>query len=638
MTPARFHLTESLDLVFSRSGQDRCFDYALRESSRLLGRLGVRTRLMPVEKSSEDGTFRLVLAAPGAAAGLSGEDVRTEKADGYWLRIAARSVSIESRTAKGVLNGVYDLAGQLGFLFLLPGESGEWVPRQELSSLHLPTGDQQVDPRFEYRGVFWDPMNTKDHSLEEWLRFYAKLRLNALEIPNALVEDCLPLAEELGLRIESGGHGLKELLPRELFEKTPELFRMFQPEDFGGERLADSNCCITDPRTKQIIKENYRKRLEGLSGVHALHCWADDLPAGGWCLCPSCRALTPSDQAMLAMRHLAEVAAGSTVRVPVIAYHDTLFPGSMIEPTKECFLLFAPRERCYGHALDDESCARNRHYRKALDAWMQQFHGVDDAHTFEYYFDQVLFRGLYPFLPSIIIEDMRVYEAAGITAHMSLQVAGPEIAPEFNMLVFAEAHWDRALTAETFIEGVASKILPQAPEVWSDYLRSRAEVFTSAMAMCDHELGIYLDYRWLPETTHEFGSKMARTYADSSSRLTKVLATLEASAQAGWHEELRSLVAKEVARARFEAAELGVMARQQTAMNSLGRYHNTGCQADLDAALASLEQAIVLFGDAKEKAIAAGIGETQWYCRNINGWLVREFQRKLQRYAPALAN
>ena len=579
-----------------------------------------------------------MLAAPGAAPGHSAEELRTQKADGYWLRIAAGSVSIQSLSAKGVLNGVYDLAGRLGFLFLLPGESGEWPPQKALSSIYLPTGDHQIDPRFEYRGVFWEPLKTKDHPLGEWLRFYAKLRLNALEIPTEQVEECLPLAEELGLRLETGGHGLKELMPRELFNETPDLFRMFQPEDFGGQRLADSNCCITHPRTKQIIQENYRKRLEGLSGVHALHCWADDLPAGGWCLCPSCRALTPSDQALLAMRHLAEVAADTTVRVPVIAYHDTIFPGSMIEPTKECFLLFAPRERCYGHALDDESCARNRHYRKALDAWIERFNGVDDAHTFEYYFDQILFRGLYPFLPSTIIEDMRVYEAAGITAHMSLQVAGPEIAPEFNMLVFAEAHWDRALTAEVFIQGVARKILPQNPEVWIDYLCSRAEVFTAAMAMCDHELSIYLDYRWLPETTHEFGSKMAQTYADSSARLAVALETLEASVQIGWHDDLRTLVAKEVARARFEVAELGVMACQQKAMNSLGRYHNTANQADLDVALASLEQAIVLFRDARIKAIAAGIGETEWYCRNINGWLAKEFQMKLQRYAPALPN
>ena len=636
MPPTCFHLTESIDLVFFRSGQDRCFEYAVQETRRLLGRLGVLTRLMPVDKPADDGTFRLMLATSGAAAELPEEEARTQKADGYWLRITASSASIGSRSAKGVLNGVYDLAGRLGFLFLLPGESGEWVPREAISSIQLPTGDRQADPRFEYRGVFWEPLNTKDHSLEEWLRFYAKLRFNALEIPNAQVEDCRSLAEELGLRLETGGHGLKELMPRELFEKNPELFRMFQPDDFGGQRLADSNCCITHPRTKQIIQKNYRKQLEGLQGVHALHCWADDLPAGGWCLCPSCRALTPSDQAMLAMRHLAEVAANTTVRVPVIAYHDTIFPGSMIEPSKECFLLFAPRERCYGHALDDESCARNRHYRKALDAWMQRFSGVDDAHTFEYYFDQILFRGLYPFLPNIIIEDMRVYEAAGITAHMSLQVAGPEIAPEFNMLVFAEAHWDRTLTAESFIEGVARRISPQTPEVWSAYLRNRAEVFTEAMAMCDHELGIYLDYRWLPETTHPFGPKMACTYADSSSLLTAALAALEAALQADWHEDLRALVANEVARARFEAAELGVMACQQTAMNSLGRYHNTGCQAELSTALASLEEGIIQFRDARAKAVAAGIGETQWYCRNINECLGKEFQMKLQRYAPFL--
>lgn len=632
-----FTLPASLDVTFSlRSEASPCFAYAVQEACRLLGRLRVHTRLMPLDES-DDGTFRLMLAAKGEIPEGAIEEVPTPKADGYWLRIATGSVSIAARSAKGVLNGVYDLAERLGFLFLLPGEAGEWVPQRAIASIHLPPGEELVEPRFEHRGVFWEPLKTKDHSQEEWLRFYAKLRFNALEIPNAQFAECQTLAQELGLRLESGGHGLRELMPRELFEKSPELFRMFQPDDFGGKRCSDSNCCITHPRTKQIVQENYRKRLESVPGVHALHCWADDLPAGGWCMCPSCRALTPSDQAMLAMRHLAEVAAERTpaVRVPVLAYHDTMFPGSMIEPSKECFLLFAPRERCYGHALDDDSCARNRHYRNALAAWTRQFAGVDDAHTFEYYFDQILFRGLYPFLPSIIIEDMRVYEAAGITAHMSLQVAGPEVAPEFNMLVFAQSHWDGALTAGAFIEGVARKILPQAPEVWSSYLCARAELFTAAMAMCEHELGIYLDYRWLPETTHEFGPKMAQAYADSSVRLKSALEALEGFVQADWPERVRGLVAKEAARARFEAAELGVMARQQTAMNGLGQYHNTGSQAALAGAVASLEQGVVEFRDARVKAIAAGIDESEWYFRHINEWLTKEFEMNIQRYSAA---
>ena len=36
------------------------------------------------------------------------------------------------------------------------------------------------------------------------------------------------------------------------------------------------------------------------------------------------------------------------------------------------------------------------------------------AHTFEYYLDRVLFRGLYPTLPQVILGDMRIYEEHGV--------------------------------------------------------------------------------------------------------------------------------------------------------------------------------------------------------------------------------
>ena len=41
-----------------------------------------------------------------------------------------------------------------------------------------------------------------------------------------------------------------------------------------------------------------------MEGAYAIHAWGDDLPAGGWCLCPSCRSFSPEDQSMIAMNLL----------------------------------------------------------------------------------------------------------------------------------------------------------------------------------------------------------------------------------------------------------------------------------------------------------------------------------------------
>ena len=248
-------------------------------------------------------------------------------------------------------------------------------------------------------------------------------------------------------------------------------------------------------------------------------------------MCPSCRSLLPTDQATLAMRPVAEAIReeNSAARIPVIAYHDTIFPGPEIDVPQESFLLFAPRERCYGHALDDASCKRNVEYLRALKEWMTKYEGIDDAHTFEYYFDQLLFRGFFPFLPDVIVEDMRAYKEHGIETHMVLQCCAPAIATDYNMHLFADALWDEAASSAIAIEKLAVKILPENPQPWIDYLRKKADCYQRALRICDFEFWIYLDYRFLPENKSEFGKQVAENFAQASRELPLIADELKGS-------------------------------------------------------------------------------------------------------------
>jgi len=289
--------------------------------------------------------------------------------------------------------------------------------------------------------VFASALHLGDFAPEDWLRFYAKLRFNALAFHGA-TPSCAALARRLGFRLETGGHGLPDLLPAAC-STSARAVPHGPARGFRGHAHARRNLCATHPETASTLAASYLKRLGEHRAYHALHAWPDDLPGHGWCLCPRCRALTPSDQSLLAMRHLAQAVerSGCDMRVPVLAYHDTIPPPRTVVPAPTCCLLYAPRERCYAHALDDPACPRNAWYLQALDGWMRSFRGIDDAHTFEYYFDQVLFRGHHPFMPRVIVQDARAYERAGVDAHMALQVNGPAFAPEFNMLVFSAACW-----------------------------------------------------------------------------------------------------------------------------------------------------------------------------------------------------
>ncbi|MCK5844528.1 MAG: DUF4838 domain-containing protein, partial [Victivallales bacterium] len=482
------------------------FEYAISELTRMLEKADVGA-MSPV--SSDASSSRYVITLGSSSDGDSCDAKACEILhDGFVIDSQPDSVKLTANSAKGALNAVYELMERLGYLYLFPTDEGEWAPN-ELQD--IPVGVSLVNPRFPHRGVFREVVTvTPCHTSEEWFEFFAKLRFNAVVLDQT---ELLPLARKLGLRMEVGGHGFSKLLPREMFDDNPELFRMFQPEDFNGRRLADCNLCVTNPETSRIVRENFAEKLAESKDAYAMHLWPDDLPAGGWCLCPSCRAFSPEDQATIAMRMVADEAKslGDDMKIPFLAYHDTMTPGPEIDVSDNMFLLYAPRERCYAHALDDPDCKRNRFYLDALVQWMEKFKGIGDNHTFEYYFDQILFRGMHPYIPAVIAGDMNAYEDHGIEWHLSLQVAADSVSPEYNMLFFAASHWDEnGLNPEDFSASLAEKAAEgDVASAMTEYLNGRAAVYADAMRMCDHNLTIYLDYRWLPETNSPFGPEMA---------------------------------------------------------------------------------------------------------------------------------
>jgi len=273
----------------------------------------------------------------------------------------------------------------------------------------------------------------------------------------------------------------------------------------------------------------------------------------------------------------------------------------------------------------------------ALAGWMAKYKGIDDAHTFEYYFDQILFRGLHPYLPGVIAEDMNVYERQGIESHMALHIAGPAVAPDWNMLFFAGNLWDANLSPKAFNASCAFSFCSgTVVTAWTDYLDARARIFTKAMCMCDHEINVYLDYRWLPENTKPFGRKMVKVYRQSSTDLAHAADRLEHAMSSKGSARLKKLAAAEVARARFEAAELEVMSHQQDSVNQAADYLVTGNPSTLRAAIAAGENVIRTFKSARERAQKAHISEKSWYFRNINRWLANEMKSKTRTWKKAL--
>ena len=613
-------------------------DYAKSEAVRLLGRVGVSAEASVCE--GKDGVpFALSISTNGKSLVAPGVD--EVKWDGYATASQAGAWTISALSEKGVLNGVYALAQRWGFSFVYPTVEGELAPK---ALKEVGEGVWVENPRFQWRGIF---ASSKDlgYSNEEWNKYLAKLRFNALcshaDTSRAIGENWLKI---LGFRLEAGGHGMSSCLPRELFDSAPELFRMFQPEDFGGKRMKDSNFCISNPKTRKIVKENFKKKiLKAAEGdVYALHAWADDLPGGGWCMCSRCRAMLNTDQSQLTMNVEAQAVRelGLPMRVPAIAYHDTMFPSDLIKPDPLCFYLFAPRERCYAHALNDQNCARNRIFCQALVAYAKRYDGIDDAHTFEYYNDKILFRGHTPYLPDVLVGDAEAYQDAGIECWMSLQVGGDLLGVDFNMLAHALLAWEDDLNADQLTRRLAAQLSPEKPELWYSYLSQRATAYETAWSICDLPYDVYLDYRFLPERGGKSGADLVANLDKGAGILRKALDEFRRVA-GGEKGAGASLIRRELARAAFEATDLEAMVLHQRGLNAICDSWNGGGDAAVEHAIANLKLARAKLAEAVKLCEATfseahrgqGMFSGQYYPGFVNNWTGKEIENKIRIYS-----
>jgi hypothetical protein len=117
-----------------------------------------------------------------------------------------------------------------------------------------------------------------------------------------------------------------------------------------------------------------------------------------------------------------------------------------VRPRHNVCLVFAPRERCYDHALSDPACRRNARYRQLVVAQIEHFRaaGAAPPRIFEYWFDAILFAHGVPDLTETIAADLAFYRDAGAhTVQMLATGHGrpPRLHP--NPSAFARRAWAR---------------------------------------------------------------------------------------------------------------------------------------------------------------------------------------------------
>ena len=494
-----------------------------RQAVAVLAQFAATQTGAPVPSVATLDSPHVIVLGEAPAASVAGA-VAQIKHDGYVLVPSAQGLALAATSPKGLLNAVYGYLSFCGVRWPAPGV--EVLP----PAGKLPRPEQPVlrNPDYPGRGIF----HSQHGDWEAWAEFYARLGFNNIGVHGQPTEwrAMLKVAQRFGLELQIGGHGLAALLPRGEFEKHPDYFRALQPPDFDRTRMPDSNLCSGNKRALDIVRAGAKRYVGKHPGAMAYHLWADDLPAGGWCYCSHCMGITPQDQAVIAN---SAVAAGVCDADPKaltahLIYHDTIEAPRLAQPHPGLAPLYAPRERCYAHALNDPSCARNRYFTHHLEAVLDYF-GNREWLLFEYYSDYILFRGMLPLMPEILAEDLRYYRSLGLNCAQHLLV-GSGVGLLTNLHVFAAQCWDLHADPWEPLRQL-SRGVPGLLAAWKKQARASLRWLDISSSPVDR----YFDYRFLVEMPPKVAEPYRRGVLKAAQELEQAAAGLGKSLPA-WAE------------------------------------------------------------------------------------------------------
>ena len=469
---------------------DRVVQFATQELERYLKEMTGG----PVSQGVSGATHRIFLGqipatAPAAVAAELSAEVTSLGEDGFAIRSVGPDVAILGKGSRGVLYGCYAFLELQGVRWFAPGKQYEIVPRRTVD------WDAQFkvaeSPAFPRRLLFYWPNNFT--SVVDWIDFCAKARLNrfafhytwpARDWYIAQRAELLPELEKRGMEIEVGGHFLSTFLPRTLFVKHPEWYRMNEQ----GRRINDFNLNPFNKDALETLAAGALEYLEKMPEASMFHLWADDIDGGGWSHEPGKENYTPSDQALLisnfVVKRLREKMPNANLAY--LAYHDTVSPPRVVKPEKGLIYLYAPRERCYAHALNDTACGINRKYAQALEQGLPAF-GGEDAEVFEYYTDQILYENMTnPPVTEVMRADLKYYRGLGIPAAGALMTQTSNfVTPLANMFLYPQVLWNPERDLGQSLKEYAALYFGDAQ--LADYFENLRRGMEGVLKMCRYE-------------------------------------------------------------------------------------------------------------------------------------------------------
>ncbi len=345
------------------------------------------------------------------------------KYDGYALLMDGNRLYITGSCDRGTMYGVYCfLEDYIGVRFLAK-DTTVIIDQDEVA---IPADVHTIhNPYFEMRDTYWYDMRydqpTANHAKD-----------------NSFYDSSTPVSD-IGGGIGYAGRFVHTI-------------NLLQDLPYQG----NVQPCLTDENIYQLVLSNVRKWLDANPEATIISVSQNDSDPGKLgCQCANCKAIddaegTPMGSLLTFINRIANDIKDDYpgVYVDTLAYRYTRKAPKTIKPADNVIIRLCSIECCFIHPLSDDTCERNREFRKDIEEWSAI---CDNLYVWDYTYNNASYFTFYANF-DVLWDNVQFFKEHNVTG-MFLEGQQLSVSGEFAELrsyLLAKLLWDPDMTEEEY--------------------------------------------------------------------------------------------------------------------------------------------------------------------------------------------
>ena len=214
--------------------------------------------------------------------------------------------------------------------------------------------------------------------------------------------------------------------------------------------------CLTDERIYENVRKNVRRVLrENPAATIVSVSQVDSYPDQLGCQCERCKAIddregTPMGSLLTFVNRIADDIKDDYphVYVDTLAYRYTRKAPKHIKPRDNVIIRLCSIECCFAHPLSDESCYKNKEFKKDIEAWAAI---CDNLYIWDYTYNAETYFSYFPNF-DVLWDNVNFYKDHSVTG-VFLEGQQVSVSGEFAELrsyLLAKLLWDPDMTKEEY--------------------------------------------------------------------------------------------------------------------------------------------------------------------------------------------